>query len=135
MSVVLTERAAQGVAHVVMNRPEVFNAVGKRHTKRLALTTSSIGANEALQMGLVQQVVPLEQLQATTEQWCQDLIVGGPQAQGEIKQLFAQLPQAPITPEVRELTAQTIARVLCGTEAKEGFEAFLSKRPPNWMAS
>ena len=115
--------------------PYVVNAVGKRHAKRLALTTSRIGANEALQMGLVQQVVPLEQLQSTTEQWCQDLVVGGPQAQGEIKQLFAQLPQAPITAEIRELTAQTIARVRCGTEAKEGFEAFLSKRPPSWMAS
>jgi NADPH-dependent 2,4-dienoyl-CoA reductase/sulfur reductase-like enzyme len=40
------------------------------------------------------------------------LLGGAPQAQHEIKALFAQLEVGPVTPEVVELTAQTIARVL-----------------------
>ena len=52
----------------------------------------------------------------------------GPQAQAEIKQLFAQLSVGPITPEVRELTASTISRVRGTAEAREGFAAFLAKR-------
>ena len=38
-----------------------------------------------------------------------------------------------LTPEARELTAQTIARVRGTDEAREGFAAFLGKRPANWI--
>ncbi|MBE0548887.1 MAG: enoyl-CoA hydratase/isomerase family protein, partial [Rubrivivax sp.] len=62
----------------------------------------------------------------------QDLLTGGPEAQREIKQLFAQFEVGPITAEVRELTARTIARVRGSDEAREGFAAFLGKRPPDW---
>ena len=40
-----------------------------------------------------------------------ELLNCGPQAQVEIKALYAQMSPGPITPEVRELTAQTISRV------------------------
>jgi methylglutaconyl-CoA hydratase len=115
--------------------PYVTNAVGKRQAKRLALTTTRIGAAEALAMGLVQQVVPADGLDAAVDAVVKELLAGGPNAQREIKQLFAQLEIGPITPEVRELTAQTIARVRGSDEAKEGFSAFLAKRPPHWNRS
>jgi methylglutaconyl-CoA hydratase len=114
--------------------PYVVNAVGKRQAKRLALTTARIGAAEALAIGLVQQVAPLAELDLALDKTVKELLAGGPNAQREIKQLFAQLDVGPITPEVRELTAQTISRVRGTDEAKEGFAAFLGKRPPNWSA-
>jgi methylglutaconyl-CoA hydratase len=113
--------------------PYVTNAVGKRQARRLALTTQRIGAAEALAIGLVQQVVPLPELDAALDKTVADLLAGGPNAQREIKQLFAQLAVGPITPDVRELTAQTISRVRGTDEAKEGFAAFLGKRPANWI--
>ena len=113
--------------------PYVTNAVGKRHARRLALTATRIGAAEALAMGLVQQVTTLDALDAAVDATVKELLVCGPQAQAEIKQLFAQLAVGPITPEVRELTAQTISRVRGTPEAKEGFAAFLGKRPANWI--
>ncbi len=113
--------------------PYVVNAVGRRQARRLALTTTRIGADEALRIGLVQQVVPLDQLDAAVDAVVADLLVGGPQAQVEIKQLFSQLAVGPITPEVRELTAQTIARVRGTGEAREGFAAFLGKRAASWI--
>lgn len=114
--------------------PYVVNAVGKRHAKRLALTTTRIAAAEALAIGLVQQVVAPEALDAAVDAAIAELLVGGPDAQHEIKQLFAQLEVGPITSEVRELTAQTISRVRGTDEAREGFAAFLGKRPANWIA-
>lgn len=113
--------------------PYVTNAVGKRHARRLALTTTRIGAAEALAIGLVQQVVAPDALDAAVDRAVDELLACGPGAQREIKQLFAQLEVGPITPEVRELTAQTISRVRGTDEAREGFAAFLGKRPPNWM--
>jgi len=113
--------------------PYVVNAVGKRQAKRLALTTERIRAGEALAIGLVQQVVAKDQLDAAVDAVIQNLLAGGPAAQREIKQLFAQLAVGPITPEVRELTAATIARVRGTDEAREGFAAFMAKRPAHWI--
>jgi methylglutaconyl-CoA hydratase len=113
--------------------PYVVNAVGKRQARRLALTTERIRAGEALAIGLVQQVVAKEQLDSAVDAAIQNLLAGGPAAQREIKQLFAQLAVGPITPAVRELTAATIARVRGTDEAREGFAAFMAKRPANWI--
>jgi methylglutaconyl-CoA hydratase len=113
--------------------PYVTNAVGKRQAQRLALTTERINAAEALAMGMVQQVVGLGELDAAVDATVTALLAGGPSAQAEIKQLFAQLEVGPITPTVIELTAQTISRVRGSAEAREGFAAFLGKRPPNWI--
>jgi methylglutaconyl-CoA hydratase len=113
--------------------PYVTNAVGKRQALRLALTTSRIPAAEALAMGLVHQVTALDGLDAAVDAAVKDLLAGGPNAQREIKTLFSKLEVGPITPEVRELTAQTISRVRGTDEAREGFDAFLSKRLANWI--
>ena len=113
--------------------PYLVNAVGKRQAKRLALTTTRIAAAEALSMGLVQQVVVSDALDAAVDTTVTELLAGGPQAQCEIKQLYAQLEVGTITAEVRELTAQTISRVRGTDEAREGFAAFLGKRPANWI--
>jgi methylglutaconyl-CoA hydratase len=113
--------------------PYVVNAVGKRQARRLALTATRIRAAEALAIGLVQQVVAADALDAAVDAVVADLVVGGPNAQREIKALFAQLEVGPITPDVRELTARTIARVRGTDEAREGFAAFLGKRPAAWI--
>jgi methylglutaconyl-CoA hydratase len=113
--------------------PYVTNAVGKRQAKRLALTTTRIDAAEALRIGLVQHVAALDALDAAVDAVVRELLIGGPGAQREIKALFAQLEVGPITPEVVELTAQTISRVRGTDEAREGFDAFLGKRPANWI--
>ena len=113
--------------------PHLVNAVGRRQALRLALTTERIGAAQAEAMGLVHRVVGLDALDAAVDAVARDLLIGGPQAQGEIKRLFGRLEVGPVTPEVLELTARTISRVRGTDEAREGFDAFLSKRPANWI--
>ncbi|MCX7257289.1 MAG: enoyl-CoA hydratase-related protein [Polaromonas sp.] len=113
--------------------PYVTNAVGKRQARRLALTTTRIAAAEALSIGLVQQLVALDAFDAAIDATVKELLIGGPSAQAEIKTLYAQFEVGPVTPEVRELTAQTISRVRGTDEAREGFAAFLGKRPANWI--
>lgn len=113
--------------------PYVINAVGKRHAKRLALTAAQIPAAEALSIGLVHAVQPVDALDEAVDGLLAQLGQNGPRALGEIKQLFAQLAEGPVTPQVRELTAETIARVRGTDEAREGFAAFLAKRPAAWI--
>jgi methylglutaconyl-CoA hydratase len=113
--------------------PYLINAVGKRHARRLALTMTRIRAAEALALGLVHQVCAADELDSTIDACLQELVAGGPQAQREIKSFFSQLEVGPVTPETRELSAQTISRVRGTDEASEGFAAFLDKRPANWI--
>lgn len=115
--------------------PYLNNAVGKRNAQRLALTTEQIDADRALQMGLVQEIFDVAEIDAAIEKTVSQLLIGGPNAHGEIKKLFGQLAVGPVTAEVRELTAQTIARVRATDEAREGFAAFLAKRPAPWVKS
>ncbi|HTD05241.1 enoyl-CoA hydratase-related protein [Undibacterium sp.] len=115
--------------------PYLNNAVGKRHATRLALTAEQIDAALAEQIGLVHKVCAAERLDAVVERFVAQLLANGPQAQREIKQLFQQLAVGPIDETVRQLTATTIARVRATAEAKEGFAAFLAKRPAAWSAS
>jgi methylglutaconyl-CoA hydratase len=113
--------------------PYVVNAVGRRHARRLALTATRIGSEEALRIGLVHQVVAPDRLDETVQATVAELLKAGPTAQSEIKQLFGCLEVGPVTPQVRELTASTIARVRGTEEAREGFDAFLAKRPATWV--
>lgn len=112
--------------------PYLTNAVGRRQARRLALTMTRIRAEEALALGLVHQVCASEDLDTAIDSTVQDLLAGGPNAQREIKALLAQLEVGPVTEAVRELTAQTISRVRGTDEAREGFAAFIEKRPPPW---
>lgn len=112
--------------------PYLVNAVGRRQAVRLALTSSRISAAAALQLGLVHRMVPDDGLDSAVDAVVNELLAGGPLAQREIKQLYAQLHAGPVSVETRELTAQTISRVRGTDEAREGFAAFLGKRPPGW---
>jgi methylglutaconyl-CoA hydratase len=114
--------------------PHLVNAVGLREARRLALTASRIDAAEALRLGLVQRVVPAEGLDAAVDAAgrAARLRPGGP---GRDQAALRAAGARPGHAEVRELTAQTIARVRTTPEAREGFAAFLAKRKPNWNAS
>lgn len=113
--------------------PYVVNAIGNRHARRLALTTTRIRAAEALAIGLLHRVVAADALDAAVDETLTELLAGGPAAQREIKAYFADLGPGPVTDVVRERSAQIISRVRATDEAKEGFAAFLEKRPANWI--
>lgn len=112
--------------------PHLVNAIGARQAKRLALSAERIDAAEAQRLGLVHHCVDAADLDAKLREVCDDLLRAGPQAQREIKRLFAALGPGEVGSEVQAFTAQTIARVRSSAEAREGFESFLAKRPPAW---
>lgn len=115
--------------------PYVVNAVGKRQAQRLALTGERLSAAQAHAMSLVSQVCAETELDTAVEAIVSALLVNGPQALAEVKALFAQLACGEIDAAVRDLTAQTISRVRSTDEAREGFAAFVEKRPPSWICN
>ncbi len=120
-----------GIVPAVIS-PYLTNAVGKRHASRLALTAELFDAAFAEKIGFVHEVVEADGLDGAVERFVGLMLANGPLALGEVKRLFQYLAVGPIDETVREHTAHTIARLRATDEAKEGFAAFLDKRPAKW---
>jgi hypothetical protein len=104
--------------------PYLTNAVGKRQARRLALTAERIGAAEALAIGLVHRWWPSDALDArSTPPWphCCGRPAGAARDQAALRATAV----GPVTPEVIELTAQTISRVRGTTKRAKAL-------PPSW---
>ncbi|MBP5998723.1 MAG: enoyl-CoA hydratase/isomerase family protein [Azonexus sp.] len=114
--------------------PYVLRAIGPRHALRYFQSAERIGAERALAIGLVGDVVPGEELDACVGKLVDALLAGGPLAQKAAKDLIAAVDGQKIDEIISEETASRIARQRATDEAKDGIAAFLDKRPPAWLA-
>ena len=105
--------------------------VGLQRAKELALSGRIIGADEALDIGLVLELVPTEKLEARVTELAESLLAGAPMGQMFTKQtLNASFESSMADALGWEGQAQSVA---LGTEdMAEGVAAFLEKRPPVW---
>uniref|UniRef100_Q47J39 Enoyl-CoA hydratase/isomerase n=1 Tax=Dechloromonas aromatica (strain RCB) TaxID=159087 RepID=Q47J39_DECAR len=113
--------------------PYVLRAIGPRHAMRYFQSAERIKASRALAIGLVGDVVELDELDACVDQLVEALLQGGPLAQKAAKDLIGAVNGQPIDATISEETAQRIARQRATDEAKDGIAAFLDKRPPAWL--
>ena len=113
--------------------PYVLRAIGPRHALRYFQSAERIKAERALAIGLVGEMVELDQLDACIKQLVDALLQGGPLAQKAAKDLIATVHGRKIDKTISEETAQRIARQRATNEAKDGISAFLEKRPPAWL--
>ena len=113
--------------------PYVLRAIGPRHALRYFQSAERISADRALAIGLVGEVVPLAELDASIGKLVDALLQGGPQAQKAAKELIVAVNGKIIDKNISEETAQRIARQRATNEAKDGIAAFLEKRAPAWL--
>jgi methylglutaconyl-CoA hydratase len=113
--------------------PYVVEAIGARAARRYFLSAERFGAEVAISLGLLHEVVPEPDLDATIERVVAALLDAGPQAQSEAKLLIRAVAHRPIDQGVIGDTAKRIARVRATPEGKEGVAAFLAKRKPAWV--
>lgn len=115
--------------------PYVIRAIGARQASRYFLTAERITAEQAKTIGLVHEVTPADELDDKIDEIVQALLLGGPEAQAASKQLIQLVDQQVLTEELLLQTAQHIAHVRQGLEAKNGLSAFLDKQSPSWIIS
>ena len=113
--------------------PYVIRAIGTRQASRYFLTAERISAQQALDIGLAHEVVTADQLDVKVNEITQALLLGGPQAQASSKQLIQMVERQEQNEELLQQTAQHIAHVRQGLEAKDGLNAFLNKHSPSWI--
>lgn len=104
--------------------------VGQKKAREIWFLCDQYDAQDALQMGLVNKVVPLEHLEDTYVDWADKILKKSPLAIRMLKSAFnAELDgQAGI----QELAGNATLLYYLSEEAKEGKNAFLEKREPDF---
>lgn len=104
--------------------------VGHKKAREIWFMCRQYTALEALEMGLINSIVPYEQLEQTTRQWCQTLLSHSPLALRCLKSAFN--AECDGQAGLQELSGNATMLYYMTKEAQEGKNAFLEKRKPNF---
>jgi methylglutaconyl-CoA hydratase len=105
--------------------------IAERHVRDLLLTGRIMGAEEALRMGLISEIVPLESLMDRAREIATQLLAASPSAVAQTKKLLLSFDRVAIRAEL-EAAIEASADIRATPDFKEGVTAFLEKRPPKW---
>jgi crotonobetainyl-CoA hydratase len=115
-----------GVLHRLARQMPMKQAMG------LALTGRRITAEEARRLGLINQVVPAEDLEGTVRTLAEDLLACAPLALEATKQVMLQGLAEPDLSKAIAARYPAAERMLASEDAREGQLAFVEKRAPRW---
>ena len=101
--------------------------VGMKKAKEIWLLCRQYDAQQALQMGLVNTVVPLADLETETVGWCREMLQLSPTALRVLKASFNADTDG--LAGIQELAGNATALFYLTDEAQEGRDAFVEKRP------
>ena len=105
--------------------------IGRKRAAEMALSGDVIEARTALDWGLVNRVVPAEQLNSATADLLERVTRGSAQSKGIGKQaLYAQIDLD--QPKAYAYAVEVMAATSQLPDAREGMHAFLEKRKPQW---
>jgi naphthoate synthase len=104
--------------------------IGTKRAKEVWMLCRQYDAQQALQMGLVNTVVPLERLEEETVQWCQEMLALSPFALRLVKSSFHAHEDG--YAGIQQLAHDANLLFYATDEAKEGREAYKAKRRPDF---
>ena len=105
--------------------------VGLARARELALTGRVVGADEALAIGLVSEVVPADELADRATELAEALAAGAPLAQAMIKRAVDR-SSSMTWEQALSFEEQAQAVLLASDDLTEGAAAFIEKRPPEF---
>ncbi len=105
-------------------------SVGQKKAREIWYLCRQYNAQQALNMGLVNEVVPLDQLEETTVGWCRDMLRHSPMAMRCLKSAFN--AETDGMAGIQELAGNTTLLFYMSEEAQEGRNAFNEKRSPDF---
>jgi len=103
----------------------VARCVGRKKALELLLYGDLIKAEEALSLGLINKIVPMDELDAKAMEWAKELARKSPVAVQIAKSAFYQSEDMSY--------GDRFARLCTTNDAKEGVKAFFEKRIPVWQ--
>jgi len=109
----------------------ISRSLGKKRCMEMLLTGDMVSAEDAERWGLVNKVVPLDQLEETTMAWANQLAEKSPLALQMGKQAFYGMCDMEFG-KALEYSNEAFAALCMTEDATEGINAFLEKRKPEW---
>jgi methylglutaconyl-CoA hydratase len=109
----------------------LLRQVGEKRTRELLLTGKLIKAQEALNMGLVTQIVPADDLMQQANALAQCLLQNSPQAMMAVKRLLAKHARKRLDDEIEDAILANASQ-RSTEDFKEGVRAFLERRKADW---
>jgi naphthoate synthase len=106
------------------------NLVGPKKAKEIWFLCRQYDAQEALQMGLVNTVVPLERLEEETVQWCREMLALSPFSLRLLKASFNAAEDG--LSGIQQLAHDANLLFYGSEEAQEGRDAYKEKRKPDF---
>jgi len=103
----------------------------RKHAMEMLLTGDLVDAHKALEWGLVNRVVPAAGLDAETEKLARHLASKPPATISAGKRAFYQQMDLGVE-KAYALASTVISSSFAHEEGKEGMQAFIEKRPPDW---
>jgi naphthoate synthase len=104
--------------------------IGQKRAKEVWFLCRRYDARQALAMGLVNAVVPLERLEEETVQWCREMLALSPFALRLLKASFNANEDG--MAGLQQLAHDANLLFYASDEAREGREAYKAKRPPDF---
>jgi len=105
--------------------------VPRAKAAEILLMGQQIDAQEAYHIGLVNKVVPLDQLVPTARQWADTMCQAGPLQVRAVKETMLRGYNMPLEESLR-LEREISNRLRTSDDYMEGVKAFVEKRKPNW---
>lgn len=106
--------------------------IGEKKTRDLLLTGRMFEAAEAKDLGLVNEIVPAENLLARAKELAEVLIAASPGSLSRAKRLMTSSAAAGVDHDLERAILEN-ARIRCTPDFKEGLASFLEKRKPVWQ--
>ena len=106
--------------------------VGERNMRELLLGSELIEAERAKAIGLVNRVVPQNDLMTEALKFAESVLQGAPGAVTQTKRLIEELWWRSVKEDV-DLALRYHMQARESAEAREGIAAFNEKRKPNWV--
>jgi len=107
--------------------------IGEKKAREMWMLCRRYTAAEALAMGLVNAVVPHDQLDAEIDRWCSELLEKSPMALAIVKRSMNADTES--IRGIASLGLQAVSLYYGTDEAKEGVAAYKEKRPPRFRKS
>jgi methylglutaconyl-CoA hydratase len=111
--------------------PFLLRQIGEKRTRALLLTGRMLKPQEALEIGLVTEIVAAEELMQSAQALAQMLLLNSPQAMRAVKQLLARSACRRLDEELEDAIAVNAQQQLT-EDCKVGVRAFLEKRRAEW---
>lgn len=104
--------------------------VGQKRAREIFFLGRTYSAQEAFEMGMVNAVIPHDELEDTAYQWAQEILQKSPMAIKMLKFAFNLIDDGLVGQQIFAGEATRLGYMT--EEAEEGRNAFLEKREPNW---